>query len=78
MFFFLLLTRPLSFGKVELGLSRQQLSALQQLMESTQGGLSGVMERLKTVSQTAGSRHIFYLVLFIVGVLFFLFYFLRK
>ena len=47
-------------------------------MSQTQGGLAGVMERLKSVTETAGSRHMFYLVLFVVGVLFFLFYFLRR
>jgi hypothetical protein len=64
--------------KVELGMSRRQLDALHALMTETQGGLSGVMGRLKEVSKTASSRHIFYLVLFIVSILFFLFYFLRK
>jgi len=59
-------------------MSRRQLSALQDLMNQTQGGLAGVMDRLKNVTQTAGSRHILYLVMFIVGLLFFLFYFMRK
>jgi hypothetical protein len=73
-----MLKREVDEIDVELGMSRRQLEALKNLMTSTQGGLAGVMERLKTVSQTASSKHVFMLVLFIVGVLFFLFYFLRK
>lgn len=63
---------------VELGMSRRQLDALKNLMNETQGGLAGVMERLKTVSNNASSKHVFLLMLFVVGILFFLFYFLRK
>ena len=63
---------------VELGMSRRQLDALKDLMNDTQGGLASVMRKLEAVTQTASSRHVFYLMLFVVGVLFFLFYFLRK
>ncbi len=73
-----MLKREVDEIDVELGMSRRQLDALKNLMNQTQGGLAGVMERLKTVSQTASSKHVFLLVLFIVAVLFFLFYFLRK
>jgi hypothetical protein len=63
---------------VELGMSRTQLDALKALMNDTQGGLASIMRKLEAVTQTASSRHVFYLVLFVVGVLFFLFYFLRR
>lgn len=63
---------------VELGLSREQMSSLQQLMEQTKGGLSSVMARMQSVTRDAGSRHIFYLVLFTVALLFVLFYWFRR
>jgi hypothetical protein len=63
---------------VELGMSRRQLDSLRDLMNDTQGGLGSIMTKLQAVTQTASSRHVFYLMLFVVGILFFLFYFLRK
>ena len=73
-----LLKREVEEIDLELGMSRRQLDALKNLMNETQGGLSAVMAKLQAVTHTASSRHVFYLVLFVVGVLFFLFYFLRK
>lgn len=73
-----LLMRTVKEIDVELGLSREQMSALQKLMEDTKGGLSSVMARMTSVTRDAGSRHVFYLVLFIVLLLFLLFYWFRK
>lgn len=73
-----LLMRTVKDIDVELGLSREQLSSLHALMEQTQGGLKSVMARMQAITHTASSRHIFYLVLFIVGLLFLLFYWFRQ
>ena len=46
-------------------------------MGQTRAQLGQMMDRLGNVVQTAGSRHMLYLILFTVAVLFFLFYFMR-
>ena len=73
-----MLKREVEGIDVELGYSKTELDRLNKLMADTKTGLNSVMERLKNVSNTASSKHVIYLILFVVAVLFFLFYFLRK